>query len=455
MKFRLIPHDGCTTGLRKLRAFIRPGLLGVGVLFSLHCFAQDIYLEPGDSKVINTDETVETVFVSADKVADYDIISDHNFVIYGKTDGRAEVTAFDSNGKQIMKVSLTVDSVLGSIDKKIQSIVPDAKVTVDKIGNSYVISGTVPSEEAHDKIYQIVGEGVKADRLEYYLKDKDDKEHRSPWTDITTYRNVVDNMELPISNQVNVKLSIVEVTKEFTDNLGVDWSSIGESAGAFHFIKLNADTITGLVHAISDDSVAKVLAEPNLSVVSGAPANFLVGGSLPVITQDKNGTTVTYKDYGIGMTVDAKVKNKNNIRLTLNEEISSLDKNFLPEGGTYFPALKKRSASTTVDLADGESFMLGGLISNEEREELARIPLIGEIPILGALFRHASTSRTRSELVVVATVNLVKPISARDVSLPDFQRTPTLARLLNINGIENLQERRVAREFVKQGGFIK
>jgi pilus assembly protein CpaC len=434
---------------------IRPVLLAIGLLLSLQSFAQDIYLEPGDSTVIKTDRAVDTVFISADKVADYDIISEHNFVVYGKSDGHADIIAFDASGNQIMSMGLTVDSTLGSIQKKIKRIVPQANVQVDKIGKSYVISGTVPTEEAHDLVYQIVGEGVASERKEYFLKDQDDKETRLPWTDITVYRNVIDNIEQPHSNQVNVKLSIVEVTKEFTDNLGIDWASVGETAGSFHFIKLNADTINGLIHAIANDSVARVLAEPNLSVVSGAPANFLVGGSVPLVTSSLSGTSVEYKDYGIGMVVDAKVKDKNNIRLTLKQEFSSIDTSYNVGGGSTLPALRTRNAATTVDLADGQSFVLGGLISNEERESLSRIPFIGEIPILGSLFRNTSTSRSRRELVIVATVNLVKPISNRDVVLPDYQRSATLARLLNINGIEDRHQRRMASQFIKQGGFIK
>lgn len=455
MKDLLLAGKSALRGLTRGMSLLRTLMMGSSLLLSAHAFAQSVYLEPGDSKVINTDAVVDTVFISSDKVADYDIIGDHNFVVYGKSDGQADITAFDIDGKQIMKMSLTVDSVMGSLQKKIQRIAPGSHVSVDRIGKSYVISGTVPTQEVHDNIYQIVGEGVGAEKKEYTLKDQDGEDMKSPWTDITVYPNVIDKMELPHSNQVNVKLSIVEVTKEFTDNLGIDWSSVGEAAGAFHFLKLNADTINGLVHAIANDSVARVLAEPNLSVASGAPASFLVGGSLPVVTSSSNGSNVTYKDYGIGMSIDAKVKDKNNIRLTLKEEISNIDKSYISDVGGSFPALKKRSASTTVDLADGESFMLGGLISNEEREELSRIPLIGEIPVLGALFRNSSSSRTRRELIVVATVNLVKPISSRDVVLPDYQRSSTLARLLHINGIEDRHERRVAGQFVKQGGFIK
>ncbi|EMB1765269.1 type II and III secretion system protein family protein, partial [Escherichia coli] len=246
------------------------------------------------------------------------------------------------------------------------------------------------------------------------------------------------------------------VTKTFTDNVGIDWGTTGTSPGSFRFIKFDADTLTGLVHAISNDSVARVLAEPNLSVLSGETAEFLVGGEVPVVTSSgNNGTNVQYKEFGIKLNVGAKVSSTKNIRITLGEEVSNVDDKFNTDSGDSFPTFQTRRARTTVELADGESFLLGGLISNNELESLSKIPFIGDVPILGSLFRNASTERSRSELMVVATVNLVKPVGILDVVVPDFQRTSTWARFLNLDGISNSHDRKQAQNFVEKGGFIK
>lgn len=430
-------------------------------LTTSYAHARDVYMEPGDSQVIQVQDNIDTVFISSPEVADYEIIGDRSVMVYAKSQGRADLIIFDKNGDEITKSTLVVDALLSEIQKKISQIAPDSVVKIDKLGKSYVISGTVATEEGRDRIYQIVGEGVGAQR-EVSKKevattgDNNNSENESSWLDEVRYIGVINKLEIPGTNQVNVKLSVVEVTKEFTDNVGIDWSSAGATPGTFRFVKFDADTLTSLVHAISNDSVARVLAEPNLSVLSGETAEFLVGGEVPLVTTSaNNGTNVQYKEFGIKLNVGARVSNSKRIRITLGEEVSNIDSTYSTKGGDSFPALQTRRARTTVELADGESFLLGGLISNNEREALARMPFIGDVPILGALFRNASTSRTRSELMVVATVNLVKPIGQNRVVLPDFQRTSTWARFFKLDGILNSRDRKMAEEFIEKGGFIK
>lgn len=138
----------------------------------------------------------------------------------------------------------------------------------------------------------------------------------------------------------------------------------------------------------------------------------------------------------------------------LGEEVSSIDKVFNLRGGDSYPSLRIRKANTTVELGDGESFILGGLISSTERESLKN-SVYWWYPLLGALFRNAQTQRNQSELVVVATVNLVKPVSARQIELPDFMHTSTVERFFNLTNIKDAKRRKQAKEFLQKGGFIK
>nr|WP_255324619.1 hypothetical protein [Budvicia aquatica] len=206
---------------------------------------------------------------------------------------------------------------------------------------------------------------------------------------------------------------------------------------------------------MSNDSIARVLAEPNLSVLSGETADFLVGGEIPIVTTSQNGTNVQYKEFGIKLNIGAKVSDTRRIRLMLGEEVSSLDNVYKTDAGDSFPALKTRRARTTVELGDGESFLLGGLINASEKESLARVPYVGDIPILGAFFRNASTERNRTELVVVATVNLVKPVSSRDIVFPDFVHTSTTERFFNFSGFRDSRNQKRAMDFLNKGGFVK
>lgn len=441
------------------------GMTGLFLSYGVH--AQEVYMEAGESQVIQVDGSIDTIFISAPKVADYEIIGDRGVMVYAKSDGQTDLIAFDKNGDQLIKTTLVVDPILSAVQKKVGQLVPDSQISLQKVGKTYILNGTVPTEEDRDRVYQIVGEGVGAKRT---ANKKDvpstsggsggGSEGSNAWLDEVVYQEVINKLKLPTTNQVNVKLSVVEVTKTFSDNVGIDWGTISGTSGnitpgTFRFVKFNADTLSSLVHAISNDSVARVLAEPNLSVLSGESAEFLVGGEVPVVTSSANGSNVQYKDFGIKLNVGAKVSSSQRIRVTLGEEVSNVDSTYSTNAGDSFPAFQTRRAKTTVELADGESFLLGGLISNNEREDLSRLPFIGDVPILGALFRNAKTERTRGELVVVATVNLVKPVTMRDIVLPDFQRTSTLARFMNFEGISNLRDRKLAEGFVEQGGFIK
>lgn len=459
-------HKWSICWLGSMATLFRISVALVAMVLLPASYALEIYMAPGEAQNIQVKEDIDTVFISAPKVVDYELIGDRGLIIYAQDKGRSELAVFDKNGEQIMKKTLVVDGLLSGLQKHITEIAPDSQVTIQNMGKSYVISGTVATEEDRDRVYQIVGEGVGAQQI---VTKKDvsaiggdsrfgggTEQGNSTWLQEVSYKGVINKLRLHTTNQVNVKLSVVEVTKEFTDNIGIDWGTLGAAAGTFRFTKFDADTLTGLVHAISNDSVARVLSEPNLSVLSGETAEFLVGGEVPVVTSsNNNGVNVQYKEFGIKLNVGAKVSNNNRIRIVLGQEVSNIDKTFSSNADFSFPTFQTRRARTTVELADGESFLLGGLISNNEREALSKVPFIGDVPILGSLFRHAETSRRRGELIVVATVNLVKPVGARDVVLPDFQRTSTWARFFNVDGISNFRDRKLAQEFIEQGGFIK
>ena len=155
------------------------------------------------------------------------------------------------------------------------------------------------------------------------------------------------------------------------------------------------------------------------------------------------------------MLVAAKVESSQKVRLTLSQEVSNIDSNNITKTNELLlPAIKSRKSRTTIELADGESFVLAGLLSESEKEVLKKIPYIGDIPVLGAFFRSTSSQRERTELVVVATVNLVRPISSSQVTLPNWQRSTLLERYLNIGSSGSHTSKKAVVDFLEQGGFI-
>ncbi|CFQ35894.1 type II and III secretion system protein family protein [Yersinia bercovieri] len=408
--------------------------------------AKSVYISPGESYIIKTEAEIDTVFVSSAAVADYELVNKNSIIVYAKSEGTTEIILFDDKHQVLAKKTILVNNIINAANKRVLIEYPDSNIDIDKIGDSYILTGIVESEEEKDTIATIVGEAIGSQK---------EKASEKQYLSTPDYAHIVNKLKLPQANQVNVKLTIAEVTKDFTENVGVDWSTMGDAIGSFQFVKFNANGISTLVHAINDESIARVLAEPNLSVLSGESASFLVGGEIPIASNTENSQTVTYKEFGIKLNIGAKVNEKKRIRILLNEEVSSIGKSFSMEGGDSYPSLKTRKAATTLELGDGESFILGGLISNSERESLKKIPFIGDIPILGALFRNAQTEQSQTELVVIATVNLVKPVSRKEIELPDFMHTSTLERLFNFTHIMEIKRERMAKEFLSKGGFIK
>ncbi|EOM8023541.1 pilus assembly protein N-terminal domain-containing protein, partial [Escherichia coli] len=221
----------------------------IGLCYSIGVLAQEIYMGSGDSQVIQAQDDIDTVFISTPEIADYEIINDHSVMVYAREPGRTDLTVFDKNGDELVKTTIIVDPVLSAVQKQISMISPDSHVSIQKMGKTYIISGTVPTEEDRDKVYQLVGEGIGAKKVVNKKQVASlgassgsdlNTDNSNSWLDEVIYEDVINKLQLPITNQVNVKLSVVEVTKTFTDNVGIDWGTTGTSPGSFRFIKFDA-----------------------------------------------------------------------------------------------------------------------------------------------------------------------------------------------------------------------
>lgn len=420
--------------------------------------AETIYLAKGGARTIKSSTPIDTVFTTDPQVVNYNLISENEVVIYGVDNGNGEVLLVQNDATRTIKI--VVDPLVGRLGSQIQDQFPGSTIELKKVGDSYILSGVAADEESKDAIYQIVGEALGLERSEVKTKMKGDdlnfEQESIPSLAQISYRKLQNQMRLPFANQVNVKISIVELNRNYSDALGIEWGQAMD-VGSFvlNKLKFDATQLTSVINALGNESVARVLAEPNLSVLSGETADFLVGGEIPIVTSSSNGSSVAYKEVGIKMLVAAKVENSQKVRLTLSQEVSNIDsKNISTSNELVMPSFKSRKARTTIELADGESFVLAGLLSESEQEVLKKIPFIGDIPILGAFFRSTASTRERTELVVVATVNLVRPISSSQVSVPSWQRSSLIERYLNIDVTGSQTSRKSVANFLEQGGFI-
>ena len=346
----------------------------------------------------------------------------------------------------------------------------------------YVVSGTTPDSTTKGKIMALIGSsiGQNAELIRQEAIGGSNSGSQSlTFQDYYTYSNIIDNIKVIEEYQVNVQLTFVEVSKEFTDSLGIEWQSLtldsmvggGDSSavnsiGEFSLLGirkgLNIHNITTMIRAVKNDRLAKVLAQPNLSVLSGEHASFLVGGEIPIVTKNKDGdASVSYKEYGIKLNISTKVNNDKRIRLFMENEVSSVSGSYA-FNNYNIPTLTSRKTRSTIDLSDGESFVIAGLISENDQEQLSRLPFISDIPILGALARSSTTNRSKSEMIVFATVNLVTSKNNFDnIELPTLERTDVINSFFNIKNNMNKERNKTvpasneSEKFINDMGFIE
>ncbi|MFA0412218.1 type II and III secretion system protein family protein [Vibrio renipiscarius] len=445
------------------RVFSNPFLLILG-LFTSSLFAVSVsannalYLMEGEAKPVITAQDIDTVFVANPEIADYQVIDRKKIVVFGKKMGTTSLMVFDENAQTLVNRKLVINQSFDEIIQQVRLHFPRSQVTVSNIGNQVVLTGTVATAVEKDGINDLVGELLSKNvekTTHTWTKDEGEDEIIDFMTK-RKYAGIVNQIEVATTKQVNVKLSIAEVSQNFMENFGVQYGSAGQTAGVFvnPILDFSANDLLATISAVGDDSVGQILAEPNLSVISGESASFLVGGEIPVVTVVDGGTNVEFKEFGIRLDMVAKVLRDDKIKLSLQPEVSSLDTQYANELFSL-PALKTRRAKTTIELGNGQSFVLAGLLSSEDVELLRKVPYIGDIPILGALFRHTETSRNKTELVIVATVNLVKPVEATQVQFPSMLRTSNLSRFFGLSDVYTPVIEQRAQDILTTGGFKK
>ncbi|CAK2824326.1 pilus assembly protein CpaC [Vibrio crassostreae] len=400
-------------------------------------------LDQGGAKTINVKRNIDTVFVANSQIADYKIIANGKLVIYGIGRGATSIIAYDKAGNEIYNAEVVVNKSLRLLKQTLVARYPDENIKLTNIGEQVVLDGVVSSEEVKANVYRLVGEMMKKSKERHTFELSGANGESVDALDFTAtyvFQDIINNLKVLTTEQINVKLTVAEVSSSFLTELGVSYAesngkSIG-SAGAFvnSILDFTAEDIVAVISASGNDNIGQILAEPNLSVISGESASFLVGGEIPIAVRDNDGVSITYKEYGVKLSMVAKVTDSENIRLSLLPEVSSIDKtNGVNSGLVSVPSLRTRKAQTTVQLKDGQSFVLAGLLTSEEQESLSKIPFLGDIPILGALFSKSNTERRKTELIIVATVNLVDPVKEEEIRLPKFKRTSDLERLLRLD----------------------
>jgi len=435
-------------------------------LFSItSTFAQDRTITLNDGEHIQLKSPIGQVFINNPDIVDYKIINDNTLVVFANGIGQSRLIVYGIDDELLLTDRIIVDLDLTEIRRQLKFHFPDAKVTVQSVGEQVAVSGLVDSEETRDDIYRLVSILLGREKIEKWDKvqkqefKSDSSSYGEPESMIfarnITWEGIIERIEVAATQQVNVKISVAQVTESFGQTVGVDWSSVGSSVGDFVFDQFDAANLSSLITALGNDQIAEVLAEPNLTVLSGESASFLVGGEVPVIVSTSSNVNISFKEFGVKLDLTAKVLSQNRIRMQLAPEVSEVE-GYVETAGIKVPQLTSRRAMTTIELGDGDSFVLGGLMSSVDIEKMRKIPFVGDIPVLGAAFRKATTERKRTELIIVATVNLVEPMKPKDIQLPYINKTSTLARWLNVKWDgKAVTSSDATIRLLSQGGFIQ
>jgi pilus assembly protein CpaC len=415
--------------------------------------SEDLSLSVGTGRMVRLDSPITDLFVANDAIADVQVRSANQIYVFGKTAGETTVFATDRSGRTIYSANVRVGSNIGSIDELLRMAMPDARIQARTLSGMVLLTGTVAGpedvEEASRIVQAYVGTGTQvisrlktATPLQVMLQVKIAEVNRSMARNIGVNlltRDQTGGFSFGIfqGRDVGTIEDVVSGTliDPATGNpqvVGTEITRIAPAVGTAltGFGKLFGMDVLGALDLNENTGLVTTLAEPNLTALSGETASFLAGGEFPVVTSSTNGVTVEYKSYGVSLAFTPVVLEGGRISMRVRPEVSQLTtQGAVRINNIDIPALTTRRAETTVELGSGQSFMIGGLLQNGGNNSIDKAPFLGSLPILGALFRSKSYRRNETELVIIVTPYLVRPVNASQIALPtDGFRSTSMGR---------------------------
>ncbi len=385
--------------------------------------------------VVECDIPFAELSIANPAIADISSLSDRTIYVLGKTPGITTMTILDASGQLITNVNVKVAADVTEFKERLRQILPGEKIEVRTANDGIVLSGTVSSIQ----------------RLQRAL---DLAERYSP-------ERVSNLMTVGGVQQVMLKVRFAEmqrtVSKSLSSSLSFDGSAAGGNLGLSGGVGTNNNSISQgnslggsipatnenvgailfgfdvgsvqvglLLEALEQKGVVRTLAEPNLTALSGQEAKFLAGGEYPVpVAQENDTISVEFKPFGIELNFIPRVVDSDLINLELEAAVSAIDpSNGITIDAFQIDAFTRRETSTTVELRDGESFAIAGLIQDDFLDNNSQLPWIGDVPVLGALFRSADYQRSQTELVIIITAHLVTPTRGEVLALPTDRIKP-------------------------------
>ena len=386
-----------------------------------------------------------SVFIANPEIADVQVMSPTSIMIFGKRAGETSFVATDSFGHTLEQRTVSVTQDLTNLRQDLDVAIPGNKIHAFSLPNGLVLTGEAKDAATVADAYKMA---------QRYIPPGGD---------------IINRIKVSGSNQIQIRVRFAEVQRNLDNTLGFDWQNLASiggftlglasgnpvaaaGTGAFNSIVpsqglfprpsnttlnlpndvLGAEhtgkrfNILGMIDALAQDGLITILAEPNLTAMSGETANFLAGGEFPIPIPQGNGTiSIEFKNYGVSLEFTPTLIGENRISLHVKPEVSELTSTgSIILNNITVPAILTRRAETTVEVASGQSFAIAGLLDNQQAQTVNKFPELGDMPILGALFRSSQFQNGQTELVIIITPYIVTPNGNKQLALPTDGLSP-------------------------------
>lgn len=419
----------------------------------------DVKVVKGKPKTIRSDLSFEEIVVGNPEIADVQPLTDRSFYLLGNKLGTTRVALFDANRKLVGSIDVEVTLDANQLSKTIRKNVPKSNIKVSTANGRIMLSGT-----AKDSVSAARAEKIAAQ----YSPDQD----------------IINSVSITSSQQVQLQVRFIEASRDARRKLGLKINSLAKSSAASNWglssnSGINIGEIIGnfvgkglnvdlLIDAMESRGIVRTLAEPTLVTRSGQQASFLAGGEIPIPVAAADGViSIEFKEFGIGLKFTPTVLDDGLISLVVEPEVSQVDPSLAYDvGDIRIPGFSVRRAKTSVDLRSGQTFVIAGLLQTKNTIENNKLPGLGNLPIIGALFSSKEYQKRETDLIIVVTPHLVKPIvpgnriaSPLDKTLPPSMSEFGITNSDEIHvasvGIANaVQQRQLAAGVIRSGHII-
>jgi len=412
--------------------------------------------------VVESDSPFAELSIANPGIADISTLSDRTIYVLGKAPGRTTLTLLGADGRLITNVEVHVSPDIAEFKERLRQILPGEKIEVRTANDGIVLSGTVSSIAKLDRAMDLANR-YAPDRVsnlmsvggtqQVMLKVRFAEMQRSVSKSLSSSLGVSGNI-LSGDLGVGAGSNTLNTSNAVAGSLGgsIPGGNSNNGAAVFGF-NLGGLQVSWLLEALESKGVVRTLAEPNLTALSGQEAKFLAGGEYPVpVAQEDGAISVEFKPFGIELNFTPRVIDGDVINLSLQAAVSAIDPtNSFTNGALTVNAFQRRETSTTVEMRDGESFAIAGLLQDDFRDLNGQVPWLGDIPVLGALFRSAEYERSQSELVIIITPHLVTPVRGEALALPTDRVTLPTEREFFLQGkVTGAPKKGAAAEVAKQ-----